>query len=135
LPNVQRQFDIVEFKDFVRTCQTKLNFAKSDEQCMHSKITLLKTIKPKEIFFSGPYQFVRSTNFLYVPWSSESIKKFGSYSGDGDPTDSEIVNCADYNVKKVLGAISGAGTEDNYDEYQSCKAKIALWESVRPSAK
>jgi len=123
--NLDTDFNVAEFKDFVRDCQHKFNFSDCEKQTMFNNSKLLRSIKPRELYFSGPHQFVRSTNFLYVPWNSSERKSFGDVMNtDGNPTDTTIVNYATLGIDYLSRS---TGRNDNYAEIESCVAKIMTW--------
>lgn len=121
--------DLAEFKDFVNICCTKLNFNNCDSQVMFNNAKLLKTIKPKEVFYSGPYQFIRSTNFLYMPYTDKEIGEIGGTDDTDNPTDTTIINCANVNSQYLR---ENTPHDNNTGEIESCISKLLTFISSSP---
>jgi hypothetical protein len=123
---VDSVFNLKEYNEFVNDCYRKFNFINCETQVTFNNTKMLKSIKPMEIYFSGPHLFVRSSHFLYVPWCNDSIKAMSnSIESNDDPTSTTIINFAGLNKKYLDNQITGL--DNNNEEIESCVAKIMNW--------
>ena len=121
------RFDMQAFREFTYLAMTKYNFSNPEKQVSLTN-SLNGVIRPQVEYFSGPYRFVRSSNFGYFPCSEENMGKLGnSPSSNEDPTASDLINHYAKNWSYLKDCQSNCSAAASA-ELDSLKAKIACCE-------